>query len=491
MSYYLTILAGILLGIPFLIPKLALLSWIGLVPFLIAIEKKSLRYSFKLGWLLGVVFLAISSKWLLEPIINFSGYPIGIAGLIFLLGISIISLYFALFSLVLKYLEQNFDLSLIILVPLTWTGIEFLRSLFSFQFLFGFLGYSQSFIPELIQLARFGGVYLITFIIVAVNTLIYLAWHYETRKDTIIYLSIAVLILVSIFLHGKWQLNQELPTAKEFKVSIVQPNIPQYKKLDTNYQRELADKLIKLSRDEINTNQPDLLVWPETAILKTYSLEQNFPYLNSYQTPLFVGGFIRQGNGPLNSALLVNETGKISNRYSKNRLVPWGEYVPYPSIIPDFIETNLNHITPGTEAVEFELKGVSWIGAICSEILNPGYIRKLYQQNDFIINISNEAWFGNSSAPRQVLQAAIFRAVEMQAPIVKVGNTGISGLINARGRVVERTKLLTTKTLMVDLKLPIRKETAYYLFGDLIGKGSLVFAMTLLLIIAYSKLNNK
>ncbi|MGM0369100.1 MAG: apolipoprotein N-acyltransferase [Bacillota bacterium] len=491
MSYYLTILAGILLGIPFLIPQLALLSWIGLVPFLIAIEKKSLSHSFRLGWLLGVIFLATSSKWLLEPIINFSGYPVGIAGLIFLLGISILALYFALFSLVLKYLEENFDLSLIILVPLTWTGVEFLRSLFSFQFLFGFLGYSQSFIPELIQLARFGGVYLITFIIVVVNTLIYLAWHYKSRKNTIIYLSIAVLILFTIFFHGKWQLKQELPTAKDFKVSIVQPNIPQYKKLDADYQGELVDKLIKLSRNEINTNQADLLVWPETAILKTYSLEQKFPYLNNHQTPLFVGGFIRQGNGPLNSALLVDETGKIINRYSKNRLVPWGEYVPYPSIIPDFIETNLNHITPGTEAVEFELKGANWIGAICSEILNPDYIRNLYQQNDFIINISNEAWFGNSSASRQILQAAIFRAIEMQTPIVKAGNTGISGLINARGRVIEKTKLLTTKTLMVDLDLPARKKTVYYLLGDIVGKGSLILTMILLLIIAYPKLKNK
>ena len=490
MSYYLTILSAILLGIPFLIPKLAITAWIGLIPFLFVQEKKSTLDSFKLGWILGLVFLAISSKWLLEPIIKFSGYSLFVSSLIFFMAISILALYFALFAALLKYLKYKFEFSLLLLVPITWTGIEFLRSLFSFQFLFAFLGYSQSFNPEMIQLAKVGGVYLITFIIVLINTLLYLALK-QKRKKRVTYIVIAVTIITSMFIYGQNELNKDLKINKNFKVSIIQPNIPQHKKLDSNYYNQLVDKLTNLSSSEIEKNNPDLLVWPETAILRTYSLEKEFPYLRKYQTSLYIGGFIKEGNGPLNSALLVNKEGQIINKYSKNILVPWGEYVPFPNIVPDFIETNLNHITPGTEAVEFELDGVNWVGAICSEILNPDYIRSLYQQNDFIINISNEAWFGDSSAPRQVLQAAIFRAVENQVPIVKVGNTGISGLINAQGKILKRTKLLTTKTITINLKLPVREKTFYYSIGDILGKSSLIIIVILLLLAMYRRVNKE
>ncbi|MGM0501498.1 MAG: apolipoprotein N-acyltransferase [Bacillota bacterium] len=477
------------MGLPFLNPQFAATAWIGLIPFLIAVENKSIIQSFKLGWILGVTFLSVSSNWLLEPIVNFSGYSLVISSLIFFIGISILALYFALFAGILKFLKQKFEIHLLILVPLTWTAVEFLRSLFSFQFLFVFLGYSQSFRPQLIQLAQVGGVYLITFIIVAVNTLLYLFLKKETRKEKLIYLGTAVLIIVFLMLYGSWQLEQHELTNKNIKVSLIQPNIPQFKKLDSDYYEQIVDKLITLSATEIENNSPDLLVWPETAVLRTYNLKKKFPYLNKYQTPLYVGGFIREGDGPLNSALLVNNTGEIINSYSKNILVPWGEYVPFPNLVPDFIETNLNHITPGTKAVEFELGEVTWIGAICSEILNSDYIRSSYHQNDFIINISNEAWFGDSSAPRQVLQAAIFRAVENQVPIVKVGNTGISGLINSQGQVIKKTKLLTTQTVTINLQLPTRKKTIYFLIGDIIGQLSLVITVILLLTTAYKKIN--
>ena len=489
MNYFLTILSGLILGIPFLMPQFALLAWIGLVPLLKALEDKSYLQSFKLGWLFGITFLITSSRWLLEPIINFSGYPFAVSALIFFVCASILALYFALFALGLNFLKYHFGLSALILVPVVWTGVEFLRSIYSFQFLFVFLGYSQSFIPELIQLAQIGGVYFISFIIVLVNTIFYWALKKESRQQSIIYSLIALLIVSSVFIYGKVDLKQDLASKKEMQVGIIQPNIAQHKKLDSDYYHQIEEKLVNLSESEIKENDPDLIVWPETAILRSYHLDRRFPYLNDYQTPLYVGGFVREGNGPLNSSLLVDENGKIKERYSKNILVPWGEYVPFPNLVPDFIETNLNHITPGTERTEFELEGVTWIGAICSEIFNPDYIQESYAEQDFIINISNEAWFGDSSAPQQVLQSAIFRAVEHQVPIVKVGNTGISGLINYQGQVLERTKLLVTKTLTVDLELPVREKTIYSRFGDIIGRGSLITVLFLLLIAVYQKIN--
>ncbi|MBM7556635.1 apolipoprotein N-acyltransferase [Halanaerobacter jeridensis] len=491
MSYYLIILSGLMLGLPFVIPQFALLAWIGLIPMLKGLENRSWQQSLKLGWLFGITFLTISSNWLMEPIIKFSGYPLIVSALIFFICAAILALYFALFAVILNFLQKQFNVALLILVPIVWTGVEFLRSIYSFQFLFAFLGYTQSFIPEMIQFAQVGGVYLVTFIIVLVNTIFYVAWQTDKQKTSMIYGLIAILIIGGVFAYGRWELNQISSTKTNFRVGIVQPNIPQHKKLDSDYYSQLEKKLVRLSETEIQKNKPDLLVWPETAILRSYNLDRKFPYLKDYRTPLYVGGFVRQGNGPLNSALLVNDQGEIVNRYSKNILVPWGEYVPFPNIVPDFIETNLNHITPGKEKTEFNLKNVSWIGAICSEILNPDYIRDAYNQNDFIINISNEAWFGDSSAPRQVLQAAIFRAVEHQVPVVKIGNTGISGLISPQGKILKKTELLTTETLTVKVELPKREETIYYLIGDIIGRGSLIAIILLLLIAAYQRYNSK
>ncbi|TDX52324.1 apolipoprotein N-acyltransferase [Orenia marismortui] len=464
----LAILAGLLLGIPFKFPSLALLSWVGLIPFLFALEGENKKRSFYLGWIMGLSFLAISSYWLVNPLINFSGYPLAICILIFILAISILSLYFALFAFILKTVESKLSLPVFIVTPIIWTAVEFLRSIFSFQFLFAFLAYSQSFIPELIQLAEYGGLYLVTFIIVLVNTLLYLF----IKKRNKSYGIIAISIFVLVFSYGYLVLKQNNNTSKEVAIGIVQPNIPQNIKMSSKHQRDVVDKLLKLSSKELEKNDPDLLIWPETAILRTYYKSRGFPYHLPKDTPLFIGGFAREGENlekTLNSSFLFDENRRIVDRYSKNKLVPWGEYVPFPNLIPDIIESNLNHLTPGKELNSFNYNKITWVSPICSEVLNPFYVRDLYDQNDFMINISNEAWFEESHASLQVLQAVIFRAVEHRAPIVKVGNTGISGVIDQNGKVLIRTDIFETKTLTFNLAIPVRKETIYYKYGNLFG----------------------
>ncbi|SNY05825.1 Apolipoprotein N-acyltransferase [Orenia metallireducens] len=482
-NYLLAIFAGILLGIPFKFPSLALLAWVGLIPLLFALENNKGKASFKLGWTTGMVFLAISSYWLLISVANFSDYPLIVSTLIFVVAIAIISLYFGLFALLLNSLKGK--ISILIITPLVWTGVEFLRTVFSFQFLFAFLGYSQAFIPQLIQLAQYGGVYLVTFIISLVNTLLYVA----LKERKIKYLLTAALIFALLFTYGNTTLKQEVVAKKEFTVGVMQPNIPQEMKLSRDKQGEVINKILNLTSQELAKGDPDLMIWPETAILRGYYEDRKFPYAFYRDNPLFIGGHIRENGHYLNSAFLVDSNRDIVQRYSKVKLVPWGEYVPFPKLIPDIIETTLNHITPGNKLVAFNLKGVTWISPICSEILNPFYIRKLYQQNDFMINISNEAWFGKSHASLQVLQAAIFRAVEHRTPVVKVGNTGISGVISQRGEILARTKIFKTKTFTFNLPISERKETFYDKFGDVFGWLNLIVTVSLLIIHNRNKIN--
>ncbi len=478
MDFLLSLLAGVLLAIPFYLPNLALIEWIGLIPLLFALEDKGLKESFYLAWLMGFVFFMISSHWVLYPLANFSGYSLLICFFILVIGALFLSLYYGLFGILVSFLNKRVGFSPLFLIPLVWTGIEFLRGVFSFEFLFSFLGYSQAFIPELVQLAQYGGVYLITFFIIFINTLLYLGLKNKSSR----YIISGILLFFVIFSYGWLVLNQDRNIKEELAVGIVQPAIPQKIKMSSNHQGEVVNRILNLSVQELNKNSPDLLIWPETAILRSYDKRRCFPYLSSSNAPLFVGGLIKSKKGYKNSSLLIDKKGKIKRTYSKIRLVPFGEYVPCPRLIPDIIESNLNHLVPGNKIKTFQLNNISWVSPICSEVLNPSYVRKLYNQNDLMINISNEAWFEKSKASSQILQEVVFRAVEHKVPIVKVGNTGISGVIDERGRVLIKTEIFKPVALTYNLKLPHRKKTFYYKFGDLFGKTVLIILLSLIIV---------
>ena len=481
MGSVLAIITGILLALPFQFPKLSFLAWISLIPLLYGLEDKSKKNSFYLGWIMGFFFLTISSRWILYPIINFSGYSLFVCSIIFFIVFLLFSLYFGLFTLILKILEEKFNCYFLLLVPITWTGIEYFRTIFSFQYLFNFLAYSQSFIPQLIQLAQYGGLYLISFIIVLINTVIYQG----LKKGKMKHLITAFIIIVILFGYGQYKINQQKLKNKSISVGIIQPNISQHEKLNAKYRQKNIDKIINLSNQLLTDQQPDLLIWPETAILRSYNQNYKFPYQLTDKTPLFIGGYINQNDKIFNSALLVTRQRDIINNYKKIKLLPFGEYVPFPNLIPDIIKNNLSDLTPGNKIKSFELNNLSWNSPICSEILNPFFVRRLYQQTDFMINISNEAWFKRSKAPLQILQAVIFRAVEHQVPIVKVGNTGISGIVNYNGKVITRTKIFQPTALTVKLNIPTRKETLYYQVGDFFGISNLLIIVILLFFSLY------
>ncbi|WP_408956347.1 apolipoprotein N-acyltransferase [Natroniella sp. ANB-PHB2] len=483
MKYLLTILSGVLLGLPFYNTNLFFLAWIGLVPFLWALQKQHKRESFFLGWLMGIAFFGIGGNWIIYPLFDFSGLPTIVSVFIFTLAIFILAIFLGLFAVLSKSLEIKFSLSYILLVPISWTAIEFLRTRLSFGYLFGFLGYSQSFIPELIQLAEYGGVYLITFIIVLVNTILFLA----IKERKFYYLLIGIAIISLVFYQGQLRLSETDTKGEELSVGLIQPGIPQQIKMNPDYQDLIVDRLLELSNHEIKENNPDLLIWPETAILRTYDETKKIPFDFVEETPLFFGGFIRDGRGSLNSSFLSNSNKDIVARYSKNKLVPFGEYTPFAKIIPDVIVENLNNLVPGQEKKEFVFNKVSWVSPICSEILNSSFVRKLDPGSDLLITISNEAWFGKSNLPLQMLQATIFRTIEYNLPVIKVGNTGFSGVIDNQGRILTKTELFEPTSKSFNLTVPERKLTIYYQYGNLFGLVTLIFVLLLTGVIGIEK----
>ncbi|WP_035571867.1 apolipoprotein N-acyltransferase [Halonatronum saccharophilum] len=484
-KYLLAILSGVIIGLTFRFRVLALLIWVGLIPFLFAFDtKRGRKEAFYLGWVMGVPLLAIGGYWAIYPLMKFSGFPLIINFIIFLFGASLLALYFGLFSFLLSFLEEKFDLHLLILIPVVWTGVEFIRVLISLEFPFFYLAYSQAFIPELIQLASYGGVSLVTFLIVLVNTLIFSS----IKKKDYRYFLTGALVFAIIFIQGFLVLEGEEEIRKSINISLIQPNFPQELKMDPRKQKEITESLLDQTREELVNNESDLLIWPETAILRTYYEDRRLPFNLPTKTPLFIGGFAREGEGRdkvLNSAFLFDERRLPIERYSKLKLVPFGEYVPFPSLIPDIIQSGMNNLTHGSEKVEFEINNFSWISPICSEILNSQLVRSLYSQQDFIVNISNEAWFEESHAPMQILQAGIFRSVEYRTPLVKVANTGISGIVDSKGRVLVESALFETWSHTGKLNIPHRVETPYYKLGNYFGWVNLLIIIGLSLLGIY------
>ena len=471
MKYLLALLSGVLLGIPFVIYDLALLSWIALIPFFFAIEGVTRKKAFFLGWVMGICFFVLNGYWLLYPLTEFSGFPMVVNLFLFLLVVIILALFIAAFSVILKSITNHNNYFLILVAPVIWTAIEFIRTLLPIQYYFAFLGYSQSFISQLVQLAHYGGVYIITFLIVLFNVLLYLA----IKKNKLRYALLGILLFGILFSYGQWQINRPLEKEREINISVIQPNIAQEIKMSSEHQSEVREKIIELSEEEIAKNEPELVVWPETAILRSYNKDSKFPYLLNDDTPLLVGGFLRdETGGNLNSSLLINSENDIIEYYSKMNLVPFGEYTPFSDYMPDVLSTVMGNLLPGEQKQSFDLNGITLSTPICSEILDPFFIRDLQNDNDVITTIANEAWFQDSNLPVQMIQASIFRAVENRSPVVKSGNTGISAFINENGEVIKETEAFTEGALNYTLAINDDQRGLYKIIGDSFGFLNLV-----------------
>jgi apolipoprotein N-acyltransferase len=299
-----------------------------------------------------------------------------------------------------------------------------------------------------------------------------------------------VLIIGLVWLYGKGRIQSISELASDspsVRVTVVQGNIGQDKKWSPAFQRASIEKYIKLSL-LAKEQKPDLIVWPETAT----------PFYFLYNTGLskmVKGGIHDTGVDFLfgspsfrrwknkieyyNSAYLVGPEGNIFGKYDKVHLVPFGEYVPLKKFLP-FLGKIVEHVGDFRSGEKGHT--IQWgeyrLGIqICYEIIFPNLSRAMTKNNAaLLINITNDAWFGRSSAPYQHFSMAIFRAVENRRSIIRSANTGISGFIDPLGRVVASTQLFTDA--IMTRSVPILDEKTFYSrFGDLFAMACLALTL--------------
>jgi apolipoprotein N-acyltransferase len=262
-------------------------------------------------------------------------------------------------------------------------------------------------------------------------------------------------------------------------VSIVQGNIEQSIKWDPGFQERTIAIHNRLTREA--GRGADLIVWPETAV--PFFLREGGPLsqqvldlAKEMQSYLLVGSPDRArdiSSRYYNSAFLISPEGKIVQKYDKIHLVPFGEYVPLKSLL-FFVQkmaTGIGDFSPGQAFTVFEAPAGRFGVLICFEAIFPDQVRRYVLAGaDFLVNITNDAWFGDSSAPYQHLSMAALRAVENGVILVRAANTGISALVTPTGRIVKQSDLFV-ETVLSGTMARRSAETFYTRYGDVFAWG--------------------
>jgi apolipoprotein N-acyltransferase len=474
------ILSGLMLTASFPPGKLDWVAWIALVPLLWSFKNEVPSRAFMLGFIAGVAHYLTLIYWIVVVLEHYGGLPFAISLFVLIL----FCLYLALFPALFSYLIRRIAgpcLPIFTAAGL-WVAIEYLRAKLLTGFPWSLLGYSQYRHIDLIQVADLVGVYGISFLILVTNALIYvLLFDRSSIKKVFFIRDIPVIVVMAffVFLYGHHQLSKtDVNGNTPLRVAIIQGNIDQSMKWNPAYQIKTVNIYERLTRTT-HTFNPNLIVWPETALPFFFQDHRILsPRVAGIATALrahFIFGSpaYRKEKGGVryyNRAYSLTPDGRMSGFYDKVHLVPFGEYVPLKRFLP-FVHRLVpaaGDMAPGKEIAPLSLPGLSAGILICFEAIFPELSRKQTKKGaEILVNLTNDAWFGRTSAPHQHLSMAIFRSVENRRPMIRAANTGISAFIGPRGEIISVGEQFREEVLMVEIKKPDPSLTFYTSYGDL------------------------
>ncbi|PCI00895.1 MAG: apolipoprotein N-acyltransferase [Alphaproteobacteria bacterium] len=262
--------------------------------------------------------------------------------------------------------------------------------------------------------------------------------------------SAAGIVIITLIASGFWQNSNTTDNAYADNITLIQANIKQHEKWDPKHIKGNFDRYISMSKSAIKgKTSPQTIIWPETAIsqnlLSNPRVNEKLEQFLSALPPEshLITGFLNQHNGAYyNSLIVMNTSGEIVASYDKHHLVPFGEYMPFGlDTLTGF--TGFSHGTPPKQMTFGEQK---FLPLMCYEVIFPPYSAQS-KDSDFILNLTNDAWFGKTAGPYQHFDHARFRAAENKKPIIRLSGNGISAFIDSHGRVLSATKLNTQSFL--------------------------------------------
>ncbi|MDA8139045.1 MAG: apolipoprotein N-acyltransferase [Desulfobacteraceae bacterium] len=498
----LAMLSGLLLWLAF--PKLnqSYLAWCALVPMLMALRDADGRTGLKLGFVTGLVQYLGLMYWTAYTMTVYGKVPLVTSLGALLLLSAILGTYTALFGLGVSLLCAR-PWRLAVGGPLIWVLLEWLRGWLFTGFPWELLGYSQYTHLGLIQISDLFGVPGVSALIAAVNVILALAvlhwrrwpWQrYPVSRSLMVRAATAVaVLLVATLAYGAYRIHatdQAVAKAPTTQVAVIQGNVDQDHKWDEAFQLGTTVKYKDLSLLAAQKGV-DLVVWPETAT----------PFYMFYERELtdIVLSCIRQANTffiigspsaePVgknylyyNSAYLFSPQAKVVDRYDKVHLVPFGEYVPLKRWLPFLgkMVEQVGDFTPGRQGNVLKWHTAPVGMLVCYEAIFPDLARAMVNNGaQLLINITNDAWFGRTSAAYQHFSMAVFRCVENRRSMARAANTGISGFIDPCGRIISQTPLYEDLAPVGKVAL-LTERTLYTCWGDWPLAGVCLFAAVVL-----------
>ncbi len=475
----LSIASGLLIALSFPTPGLSFLAWIALIPMLVALEGSTPRTAFRCGITCGVTAYAFILYWLNIVFTHYGHLPWAVSIPVYLLLVLWLAMFYGLSTCIAR-LGETVGIKPAFTLPVAWIAFDFIRSFLFSGFAWAMLGHSQFRTLPLIQIADLAGVYGITLLIVLGNVVLYRALRAVSGSDVHYPVKSAAVMLILLFgtlFYGFSRLNEpETGNLKPLRVALIQGNIPQDVKWSPEFREKTVATYERLTR-EASKGGVDLIVWPESAVPfffqdEAKQAERIRSLARELNAHILLGSpahEVRNGiNTYLNSAFMLSPTGETTGRADKLHLVPFGEYVPLGKVLTfiNKIVVGIGDFAPGEKAVTLDAAGVKLGTQVCYEVIFPELSREYVKAGArILVAITNDAWFGRSSAPYQHLAIAAFRAVETRNPLIRAANTGITAIIDQNGHIRSMTGLFVEGFRTGEVK-PGSGESLYLKIGD-------------------------
>ena len=474
-------LSGALLFLSF--PKFGhgAVAWVALAPLMIALAgARGGAHGFRLGYLTGAVSSLGLVYWTALVVTQFGGLPLPVGVGVMVLLCLALALFPSLFGWCLATWARALGPRALLLAPIAWVATEILRAHTLFNFAWCLLGYSQHANLPVIQVARYAAVYGVSFVVAGVAaTLAYVAVEPVPAARRRAGLVTAGLLAL-VWGHGYWLLRTPLPEQARLRVGLVQASILQEDKWEPGRAWQNIQAHLALT-EQAAAAGARLVVWPESAVPSFFDREPVVSDLlreaaRRHRVHLVFGNDDRDAGDDERrfriwvGAKMLDPSGELTLRYHKMRLVPFGEYVPIQSVLAAAgvgkLVQRVGEFTPGDELAVGSADGSRLAVFICYEAIFPDLVRGFARRGaDLLVNITNDGWYGRTSAPHQHMAMAVFRAVENGKFLVRAANTGITAIVDARGRVLRRTALFDRTALVGDAAI-VPGRTPYTRYGD-------------------------
>ncbi|THJ24629.1 MAG: apolipoprotein N-acyltransferase [Nitrospira sp. CG24E] len=508
--------SGLFLPLSFPKSDLGLLAWIAIVPLHWALDGKSKSQAFWIGWLSGTIAFTGMMSWVVTAMNTYGKVPLVISYGLMLLLTAYLGLYVGLYSAGTVWFQTLIPRYGLFAVPCLWVTLELIRTYALSGMPWGLLGYSQYRQIEMIQIADHMGVYGVSFLIVLVNVALaeLISWLMPLlRGFRPAKLPWELVTMAAMLVTLSWEYGLGMSSGAPFadiprssiNVGVVQPNVDQAVKWDNAYREETLARFDRLTERIGHTT--DLVIWPEAATPFIFEREpvyqlQLIALANRVQTPILFGSpalrfYPDRRPYLMNSAYLLSPDGQLLGRYDKQHLVPFGEYIPFKSSLLFFLDKLVEGIGdfeagPGPTTLTLTPKlqsattgsasrSVKFGVAICYEVIFPNLVRQFTANGaEFMVTVTNDAWFGPSGAASQHFSMVVFRSVENHVAFARSANTGISGFIDPFGRIVEATPIFTEQAVKATIQA-WRPDTFYSRHGDVFAYGCAIICALLFL----------